>query len=413
MTETRDAVHKPLFRRHARRPRLTALLDAAKAQSILVTAPAGYGKTTLAREWLQGRDDVAWYQATSASADVGAFSAGLAEAVAPLIPGAGERVRQRLRVGDATERLARTLAELFAEDLEDWPAGGIVVLDDYHVLAESTPVEAFVDWLITLVPIRVLVTSRRRPGWATARRFLYGEVVEIGRNELAMNDEEAGRVLEGRSTDAVRALVRQANGWPALIGLASLSADLEFPPEKVSESLFRYFAEEVLRREPPDVQRFMLLASVASSVDIRLARDVLEVGDSAQILERLRGEDLLHETTVSGSLRFHPLLREFLRKRFKTNHPTEFEKRVRLIIEDAKTHNRWEEAFELALESGNAEELRISQGAPLEVCWRQGRARDSKSGCRRAERRELPFQAPVSLEPSFSFDEARCQQPRR
>jgi LuxR family transcriptional regulator, maltose regulon positive regulatory protein len=356
VTETRDAVHKPLFRRHARRPRLTALLDAAKAQGILVTAPAGYGKTTLAREWLQGRDDVAWYHATSASADVGAFSAGLAEAIAPLIPGAGERVRQRLRVGDATERLARTLAELLAEDLEEWPAGGIVVLDDYHALAESTPVEDFVDWLITLVPIRVLVTSRRRPGWATARRFLYGEVVEIGRNELAMNDEEAGRVLEGRSTDAVRALVRQANGWPALIGLASLSADLEFPPEKVSESLFRYFAEEVLRREPPDVQRFMLLASVASSVDIRLARDVLEVNDSAQILERLRGEDLLHETTVPGSLRFHPLLREFLRKRFKTNHPTEFEKRVRLIIEDATTHTRWEEAFDLALESGNAEE---------------------------------------------------------
>jgi len=285
VTETRDAVLKPLFRRHARRPRLTDLLDEAKAQSILVTAPAGYGKTTLAREWLQGREDVAWYHATSASADVGAFSAGLAEAVAPVVPGAGERVRQRLRVGDATERLARPLAELLAEDLEAWPAGGMVVLDDYHFLAESTPVEDFVDWLLTLVPIRVLVTSRRRPGWATARRFLYGEVVEIGRDQLAMNDEEAGRVLEGRSTEAVRALVRQADGWPVLIGLASLSADLEFPTEKVSESLFRYFAEEVLRREPPDVQRFMLLASVGSTVDVRLAREVLGFEGSRTDLE--------------------------------------------------------------------------------------------------------------------------------
>ena len=362
MTETRDAVLTPLFRRHARRPRLTGLLDEAKAQSLLVTAPAGYGKTTLAREWLQGRDDVVWYHATSASADVGAFSAGLAEAVAPIVPGAGERVRQRLRVGDATERLARPLAELLAEDIEDWPPDGVVVLDDYHFLAESTPVEDFVDWLLTLVPIRVLVTSRRRPGWATGRRFLYGEVVEIGRDQLAMNDEEAGRVLEGRSTEAVRALVRQAEGWPALIGLASLSADLEFPTEKVSESLFRYFAEEVLRQEPPDVQRFMLLASVAPSVDVRLACEVLEFDDSEEVLERLRSEGLLHETSVEGSLRFHPLLREFLRKRFEADDPKDFARRVRLIIEDATTHMRWEEAFELALECGNLEEAALIAG---------------------------------------------------
>jgi LuxR family maltose regulon positive regulatory protein len=357
---------------------LTALLDEAKAQSILVTAPAGYGKTTLAREWLQGRDDVAWYHATSASADVGAFSAGLADTVAPIVPGAGDRVRQRLRVGDATERLARPLAELLAEDLEDWPAEGIVVLDDYHFLAESTPVEDFVDWLLTLVPIRVLVTSRRRPGWATARRFLYGEVVEIGRDQLAMNDEEAGRVLEGRSTEAVRALVRQADGWPALIGLASLSADLEFPTEKVSESLFRYFAEEVLRREPPEVQRFMLLASLASSVNARLAREVLDFDDPDPILERLRREDLLHEKTLEGDLRFHPLLREFLRKRLEANDPEEVRRRRLLLIEDAKRCMRWEEAFEVALEVGD-----VDQAAHI-----VGRAARSLLALRHSERLE-------------------------
>ena len=247
MRDARDNAQKPLFRRHVRRPRLTVLLDEATAQSIILTAPAGYGKTTLAREWLQGREHAAWYRATPASADVGAFSAGLADAVGPVVPGAGERVRQRLRVGDATERLARPLAELLAEDLEAWPAGGIIVLDDYHLMAESAPVETFLDWLLTLAPIRVLVTTRRRPGWATARRFLYDEAYEIGRDQLAMTEEEATRVLEGRSTEAVHALVQQAGGWPAVIGLAALSAELAFPKERASESLYRYFAEEVLR----------------------------------------------------------------------------------------------------------------------------------------------------------------------
>ena len=355
MGNARDIALPPLFRRHARRPRLTALLDGATAQSIMLTAPAGYGKTTLAREWLQGRQDIAWYRATPASADVGAFSAALAEAIAPLVPGAGERVRQRLRVGDATERLARPLAELLAEDVEAWPAGGIVVLDDYHFLAESAPVEDFLDWLLTLAPMRVLVTTRRRPRWATARRFLYGEAFEIGRDQLAMTDEEATRVLAGRSTEAVRALVRQAEGWPAVIGLAALSADVAFPEERASESLYRYFAEEVLRAEPPEVQLLMLTAAVPSAITVRLAEDVLGLEDAEPLLVRLRDEDLLHEIP-GGELVFHPLIHDFLRRRFEEGDPVGLASQRRKVVDDARQHARWEEAFDLSLAAGHQDE---------------------------------------------------------
>ena len=377
MGNARDLAPTPLFRRHARRPRLTTLLDGSTAQAIMLTAPAGYGKTTLAREWLQSREHSAWYRATAASADVGAFSAGLAEAVAPVLPGAGERVRQRLRVGDATERLARPLAELLAEDLEAWPAGGIVVLDDYHLLAESKPVEDFLDWLLTLAPIRVLVTTRRNPGWATARRFLYGEAFEIGRDQLAMTDEEAARVLEGRSTDAVHALVRQAEGWPAVIGLAALSADLAFPEENASESLYRYFAEEVLRAEPPEVQRFMVTAAVPSAISPRVAKDVLGLDDPEPLLLRLSHEGLLHEVP-GGELIFHPLIHDFLRRRLEADDPRRLAILRSKVVDDAKEHARWEEAFDVSLQAGRAGEaaeivgcaalslLAIGQGETLE-----------------------------------------------
>lgn len=359
MTEIPGAVLTPLFRRHTRRPRLTTLLDEATAQAILVTAPAGYGKTTLAQEWLQGRDDVAWYQATAASADLAAFSSGLASAVSHLVPDAGERVRPRLRVGDETERLARPLAELLAEDLEPWPDDGIVVLDDYHLVAASKPVEEFVDWLLMLARIRVVVTSRRRPSWATARRFLYGEAVEIGREQLAMTDDEAARVLEGRSTDSVRALVRQAEGWPALIGLAALSADLEFPAEKISDSLYRYFAEEVFRREPPEVQRFMLLASIPLSLDARVARDILGLADPEATLERLRDDGLVQQSP-GGELRFHPLLREFHHMRLLSEDPEAFSEKAQQVIDDAAERGRWEEAFELSIQID-----RVSEAAEI------------------------------------------------
>jgi LuxR family transcriptional regulator, maltose regulon positive regulatory protein len=353
--DARENAHRPLFRRHARRPRLTVLLDEATAQSIILTAPAGYGKTTLAREWLQGREHAAWYRATPASADVGAFSAGLADAVAPVVPGAGERVRQRLRVGDATERLARPLAELLAEDLEAWPAGAVIVLDDYHLMAESAPVETFLDWLLMLAPIRVLVTTRRRPGWATARRFLYDEAYEIGRAQLAMTEEEATRVLEGRSTEAVHALVRQAGGWPAVIGLAALSAELAFPKEKASESLYRYFAEEVLRAEPAAVQRLMLAAAVPSAITVRLAEDVLGLDDPEPDLLRLRDEGLLHEIPT-GELVFHPLIQDFLRRRLESDDPGRLAALRRLVVDDARARARWEEAFDLSLQADRPDE---------------------------------------------------------
>jgi DNA-binding CsgD family transcriptional regulator len=316
----------------------------------VITAPAGYGKTMLATEWLQGRERVVWYRATSASADVAAFSAGLADVMAELLPGIGEQLKQRLRVSDTPERAARPLAELLSEDLADWPAEALLVIDDYHLVADSAPVEDFFDWLLTLAPqLRVLATSRRRPRWASARRILYGEITEIGRDQLAMNADEAARVLgDDRSSESVRALVTQAEGWPALIGLAALTASREIPTERVSEALYRYFAEEVVRREAPEVERFMLLASVPATVDTRVAREVLGLPDSQAVLEQLVEDGLLNST--ADQFRFHPLLRSFLVARLQGSEPELHRELSLRAIEDARAESRWEEAFELAVE---------------------------------------------------------------
>jgi LuxR family maltose regulon positive regulatory protein len=337
----------------------------------VITAPAGYGKTMLATEWLQGRERVIWYRATSASADVAAFSAGLADVMAELLPGIGERLKQRLRVSDTPERAARPLAELLSEDLADWPADALLVIDDYHLVADSAPVEDFFDWLLTLAPqLRVLATSRRRPRWASARRILYGEITEIGRDQLAMNADEASRVLgDDRSSESVRALVTQAEGWPALIGLAALSASREIPTERVSEALYRYFAEEVVRREAPEVERFMLLASVPATVDARVAREVLGLPDPQAVLERLVEDGLLNAT--ADQFRFHPLLRSFLVARLQVSEAQLHRELSLRAIEDARAESHWEEAFELAVEIDRrdlaAEVIELATGELLAV----------------------------------------------
>jgi LuxR family maltose regulon positive regulatory protein len=207
---------------------------------------------------------------------VAAFSAGISDVMAPLVPGVGDRLKQRLRVADTPERAARPLAEILSEDLETWPPDALLIIDDYHLVVDSAPVEEFMDWLLMLTPaLHVLVTARRRPKWASARRILYGEITEIDRGQLAMTTDEAALVLDGRSTEEVQALVQHAEGWPALIGLVALSATHELPTERVSEALYRYFAEEVVRGLTQEEAGFMLRASVPARLDERVSRTVL------------------------------------------------------------------------------------------------------------------------------------------
>ena len=177
--------------RHVPGPRLTRLLDDARAQTLVLHAPAGYGKTSLAVEWLRERDDVAWFTAQPDSGDVGAAVLGVALAASRVVPGAADRVRQRLSIVEEPAQAARTFAEILAEDLADWPSGGVVAIDDYHHLAQSDAAESFIDWMLVLRPsLRILVATRRRPSWASARRVLAGEIVELEKRVLSMTNHE-------------------------------------------------------------------------------------------------------------------------------------------------------------------------------------------------------------------------------
>jgi LuxR family maltose regulon positive regulatory protein len=226
-------------RRHIiRRPRLTRLLDECEARIILLVAPAGYGKTTLAREWLESSGSPAtWYQAHPGATDVAALAAGVQRCTEEIIPNTGQAMRDRLRITASPTSDVAVLAELLASDLAGWPTNTWLVIDDYHTFAESPACEAFVDQLTREIPLNLLVGTRVRPRWATARRLLYGEVYEIGRSSLAMDHDEALAVL-GSSDDArLPGLVALAEGWPAVIALAALAPTDDLPPLELPASL--------------------------------------------------------------------------------------------------------------------------------------------------------------------------------
>ncbi len=248
----RGTLHR---RRIIERPRLFALLDGANARIATLIAPAGYGKTTLADQWVAREGRIAaWFRARPSSTDVAALALGLARAATVAVPDCDVRLREHLRALPAPADNLEVLAEILAEDLERWPTHAWLVIDEYEEIAGAKDAERFVETLIAASPIQLVVASRRRPAWATDRSVIYGDVFEIGRADLAMDRREADEVLAQRGGSTTSGLLAIANGWPAVIGLASVSPTKIDRLDQLPESLYRFFAKEVFEAFAPDVQ---------------------------------------------------------------------------------------------------------------------------------------------------------------
>src|SRR5215211_834012 len=119
-----------------RRPRLTRLLDEADTSLLLLVAPAGYGKTTLAREWVASRGRTgAWFRASPRSTDPAGLALELANVLESVRPGIARRVADHLKVIDTPD--VDILCELLVDTDEKWPAGTWLVVDDYHAVLAS------------------------------------------------------------------------------------------------------------------------------------------------------------------------------------------------------------------------------------------------------------------------------------
>jgi ATP/maltotriose-dependent transcriptional regulator MalT len=326
------------------RPRLTRSLDEAKGRVILLIAPAGYGKTMLAREWTADRPHL-WYRGNQAISDVAALAIGLARTASELIPDAGERMRKRLRVAAAPQADVEQLADLLASDLQRWPHDTWLVFDDYHFACDSDPSERFVEHLVASSPLRMLVASRSRPRWATARRLLYGEIHELGRSALAMDEDEARAVLTGRVLSEKNALLAIADGWPALLSLASLKDDLVLPATGLPDALYSYFADELYHTARADVRAGLRRLSLAAIVTTDVAQSLLGE-DASKIIDE--GVRLGFFVSVSPTrIELHPLLRSFLASRFIESRDDPDGTVVAGVANTLTRAGNWDEAFEL------------------------------------------------------------------
>jgi len=315
------------------------MLDESGARIILLVAPAGYGKTTLAHEWLDDKR-ATWYRGSPASADVAALAVGLAAAAAEIVPGAGDRMRQRLRASDRPQDDAGILAEMLAEDVAKWPETAWMVIDDYQFATDSSASEEFLRRVTEIPEVRLLVTSRRRPPWATARRRLYGELAEIDRTTLAMTDDEA-LLLLGVEEGATPEFLTSTQGWPALLGLAAFARS-PLASYSGSASPDEYFAEELFEAASKELRS--RLCDLALAPTDRLVEHLFSGPYAQHLLEE--GLRLGFLSQQASTYELHPALRGFLER--ESRERPDYGKRVTAIGGALIKERAWDEAFELA-----------------------------------------------------------------
>ena len=187
---------------------------------------------------------------------------------------------ERLRATGTPEKDVEPLAELLAEDLAEWPDDAWLAFDDYQFACESPFAEEFVERVLALCPLKLFLTSRKRPSWATSRRLLYGDVYEIGRSLLAMSQEEAEQVLaDRRSSEAKASSLWQTDGRLSS-AWRRLTEEIELPDDGLPEALYDYFAEELYQAADPELRWSLCRLSLSSSVAPAVAEAVL--GDEAE-----------------------------------------------------------------------------------------------------------------------------------
>ncbi len=322
----------PLPSAHVARPRLCRRLrDGLDGRLLLIAAPAGFGKSSLAIEFCESLDprwQSLWLGLSSRESDPGRFLERLLDGLRQYHPTLGEEALGLLKMRQRHQPFA---FETWLDDLLDELAPCLdpqrpllLVLDDYH-LAQGAVLDRCLQFLLNHLPegLVLLVTSRQRPDWHLARLRLSRQLLELSEQDLRLTAEESGALMAASGLeldeDALDALLERSEGWVAGLRLWLLARG--DPEEQVSpgvhgaDELIRdYLLEEVIERQPPEVQAFLAQTARFERFCAELCDTVREAGDSAAILDHLQQHQVfLVPLDENGQwFRYHHLFSDLL-----------------------------------------------------------------------------------------------------
>lgn len=339
------------------RARLTARLEDGLSRTsgvILISAPAGFGKTTLLSEWIAacGRP-AGWLSLDAGDKDPVRFLSHLVAALRtlPLQTSAGNAGREEAsnaRIGEgtlisleapqppSTKAILTSLLNEIASVSEDF----ILVLDDYHVV-DSEPIDEALTFIVEGLPpqMHLVIATREDPDLPLARLRARNQLTELRVKDLRFTDSEAAGFLAQTmglqlSTEDVTALETRTEGWIAGLQLAGLSmqgtgntADFIKSFTGSHHFVMDYLVEEVLQQQPESIQSFLLRTSILDRLCAPLCDAVLPGrSDSGQeTLEYLERTNLLVVPLDDHRewYRYHHLFADVLQARLMKERPAD------------------------------------------------------------------------------------------
>jgi ATP/maltotriose-dependent transcriptional regulator MalT len=323
------------------RPRLTARLDSAvDAKLILISAPAGFGKTTLLAEWLASAPagpatrSVAWLQLDQGDNAPVSFWTYVIAALRTVVPEVG-RNELALLASPQPPPIRSMLTGLLNDVGAEGP-GIVLVLDDYH-LVENPEIQGDLAFFLEHLPPRLhlVIATRADPAIPLARLRARADLVEIRAAELRFTAEEAAAYLNGMmglrlTAENVAALEERTEGWIAALQLAALSMQgrddaATFIAGFAGDDRYivDYLAEEVLHRQPAAVRDFLLQTSVLNRLSGPVCDAVTGRSDGRAALEALdRGNLFVVALDDRRRMyRYHHLFADVLRARLSDESP--------------------------------------------------------------------------------------------
>ena len=321
------------------RPHLHERLDeGVRRELTVVSAPAGFGKTTLLADWSQRSElPVAWVSLDERDDDPVRFLLYVVAAIGTIYEDFGETTRAFLSSLQSQEELEPVLTALSNEILE-LPSHFVLVLDDYHVVRSETIHDALAFLLDhSPPPMHLIVAGRTNPPLPLPRLRARGKLTELGVSDLRFSLEEAtdflGRTMGlSLTAERVATLENGTEGWIVGLQLAAHAlrgdSDDTSPVEALTGSarhVFDYLADEVLARQPEDIREFLLRTSVVETLSGPLCEVLTDTTDGLKMLERLEAANLFLVPLDEGGryYRYHHLFAAFLRERLQRIHPGE------------------------------------------------------------------------------------------
>lgn len=320
---------------------LDALWDALHSRPLaLISAPAGYGKTTLLATLVHTSPDLslAWLSLDEEDNDPARFLTALIAALQSSNPECGV-IAQALLSSNPGCEARRVVDALINEVLETVPDSFVLVLDDLHVIS-GPETHAVLDYLIEHLPpqIHLIVSTRRDPPLALARLRARRQLSELRLHDLRFTLEEAERFLNGAlrlglSSEHIAVLRDRTEGWAAGISLVIDSLESNLEPNgrdafiaqlaRTDRHVFDFLAEEVLDNQEPAMRGFLLETSILTRLTPALCAAVTGRDDAPTVLEEIYPRNLfvMAVDEPGATFRYHDLFKEFLLRRLEREHP--------------------------------------------------------------------------------------------